>query len=878
MTNFERLTVKSAEAIQAAANSARQAGNPQVEDLHLLDALLSQEEGIVVPVLQKVGVNVARLRDGLREQVERLPKQFGGSQPTISRELNEILDVAEKTARELKDEYISTEHLLLGLAERKGSARDLLSGQGATRKALEQALEQVRGSHRVTDQTPEEKYQALQRYSVDLTERARRGKLDPVIGRDEEIRRVIQVLSRRTKNNPVLIGEPGVGKTAIVEGLAQRVVSGDVPEGLRDKSVVSLDIGAMLAGAKYRGEFEERLKAVLKEITDAEGRFIVFIDELHTIVGAGKTEGSPDAGNMLKPALARGELRVVGATTLDEYRKYIEKDAALERRFQPVFVGEPSVEDTIAILRGLKERYEVHHGVRITDPAIVAAAMLSDRYIGDRFLPDKAIDLIDESASRLRIEIDSLPQEIDEVERKIVQLEIEKQALQKENDPASRERLERVEAEIADLRERSSGMKAQWQAEKQAISGLREMKERLDELKVEVERATRIGDLARAAEIQYGEMPALQSEVQEAEGRLGELQKDFRYLKEEVGADDIAEVVARWTGIPVSRMLQSERNRLAHLDEHLNERVIGQPEATRAVADAVRRSRAGLQDPNRPIGSFIFLGPTGVGKTETARALAEFLFDDEDAMVRIDMSEYMERHSVARLIGAPPGYVGYEEGGQLTEAVRRRPYSVILFDEIEKAHPDVFNLLLQILDDGRLTDSQGRVVGFRNTVIIMTSNIGSPLILEQAERMRAPETRVEVETAVLAELRRVFRPEFLNRVDDIIVFRPLAMDDLKRIVELQLGRLEAMLAERKLSIVLDEEAKELIAEEGYDPAYGARPLKRAIQRLIQNPLAIRLLEGEFDEGARIHVVRESGSRQLSFRRGDPDPGEAAAVA
>jgi ATP-dependent Clp protease ATP-binding subunit ClpB len=878
MINFDRLTVKSAEAIQAAANAARQAGNPQVEDLHLLDVLLSQEEGIVVPVLQKVGVNVARLRDGLKEQVDRLPKQFGGSQPTISRELNEIFDVAEKAARDMKDEYISTEHMLLGLAERKGSARDLLSAQGANRKALEQALEQIRGSHRVTDQTPEEKYQALQRYSVDLTERARRGKLDPVIGRDEEIRRVIQVLSRRTKNNPVLIGEPGVGKTAIVEGLAQRVVSGDVPEGLRDKSVVSLDISAMLAGAKYRGEFEERLKAVLKEITDAEGRFIVFIDELHTIVGAGKTEGSPDAGNMLKPALARGELRVVGATTLDEYRKYIEKDAALERRFQPVFVGEPSVEDTIAILRGLKERYEVHHGVRITDPAIVAAAMLSDRYIGDRFLPDKAIDLIDESASRLRIEIDSLPQEIDEVERKIVQLEIEKQALQKESDAASRERLERVEAEIADLRERTSGMKAQWQAEKQAISGLRDMKERLDELKVEVERATRIGDLARAAEIQYGEMPTLQGEVQEAEGRLGELQKDFRYLKEEVGADDIAEVVARWTGIPVSRMLQSERSRLAHLDEHLNERVIGQPEATRSVADAVRRSRAGLQDPNRPIGSFIFLGPTGVGKTETARALAEFLFDDEDAMVRIDMSEYMERHSVARLIGAPPGYVGYEEGGQLTEAVRRRPYSVILFDEIEKAHSDVFNLLLQILDDGRLTDSQGRVVGFRNTVIIMTSNIGSPLILEQAERMRAPETRVEVETAVLAELRRVFRPEFLNRVDDIIVFRPLAMDDLKRIVELQLRRLEVMLAERKLTITLDEEAKELIAEEGYDPAYGARPLKRAIQRLIQNPLAIRLLEGEFEEGARIRVMREPGSRQLAFRQVDAGPGETAAVA
>jgi ATP-dependent Clp protease ATP-binding subunit ClpB len=879
MINFERLTVKSAEALQQAANAAKQGGNPQVEDLHLLDALLSQDEGIVVPVLQKVGVNVTRLREELKQRVERLPTQFGGSQPTISRELSDIFDLAEKRARELKDEYISTEHLLLGLSERKGSqSRELLSANGATPEALTQSLEQVRGSHRVTDQTPEEKYQALQRYSTDLTERARRGKLDPVIGRDEEIRRVIQVLSRRTKNNPVLIGEPGVGKTAIVEGLAQRVVSGDVPEGLRDKSVVSLDISAMLAGAKYRGEFEERLKAVLKEITDAEGRFIVFIDELHTIVGAGKTEGSPDAGNMLKPALARGELRVVGATTLDEYRKYIEKDAALERRFQPVFVGEPSVEDTIAILRGLKERYEVHHGVRITDPAIVAAATLSDRYIGDRFLPDKAIDLIDEAASRLRIEIDSLPQEIDEVERRITQLEIERQALGKESDAASRERLERVEQEIAGLRERTSGMKAQWQAEKQAISGLRELKERLDELKSEAERATRIGDLTRAAEIQYGEIPALQKQVQEGEARLGELQEEFRFLKEEVGADDIAEVIARWTGIPVSRMLQSERQRLAHLDEHLNLRVIGQPEATRAVADAVRRSRAGLQDPARPIGSFIFLGPTGVGKTETARALAEFLFDDEDAMVRIDMSEYMERHAVARLIGAPPGYVGYEEGGQLTEAVRRRPYSVILFDEIEKAHPDVFNLLLQILDDGRLTDSQGRVVGFRNTVIIMTSNIGSPLILEQSGRMRDPETRVEVETAVLGELRRTFRPEFLNRVDDVIVFRPLDVEELKQIVELQLRRLEAMLEERKLVLEVTEEAKELIAQEGYDPAYGARPLKRAIQRLVQNPLAIRLLEGEFEEGDRIRVVRDPGSSQLDFQRTPEGTAGDAAVA
>ena len=861
MLNSERLTIKAGEALQAAAADAQRRGNPTLEDLHLLNALLEQEETVVGAILQKVGTNPSRVRERLKGAVERLPKQSGGVRPTLSRELNQILDRAEAEAKELKDEYVSTEHLLLGLAWQKGSdTKELLAGEGATYESLKSALEAVRGPHRVTSQDPEQQYQALQRFSRDLTALAKEGRLDPVIGRDEEIRRVMQVLSRRTKNNPVLIGEPGVGKTAIAEGLAQRIISGDVPESLKNKKLLALDIGGMVAGAKYRGEFEERFKAVLKELTEGEGKFVVFIDELHTIVGAGAAEGAVDAGNMIKPSLARGELHVVGATTLDEYRKHIEKDAALERRFQPVFVGEPSVEDAIAILRGLKERYEVHHGVRIKDDALIAAARLSDRYIGGRFLPDKAIDLVDEAASRLRIEIDSLPQEIDEVERRITQLEIEKQAMSREEDPEAVRRRESIESELAELREQASGMKARWQTEKDQITTLRELKERIDELRNEAERATREGDLSRAAEIQYGEIPRLQQELEAAESKLDELQAESQFLKEEVDAEDIAEVVSRWTGIPVSRMLETERQRLVQLETLLGARVVGQSEALSAVSDAVRRSRAGLQDPNRPIGSFIFLGPTGVGKTETARALAEFLFDDEDAMVRIDMSEYMEKHAVARLIGAPPGYVGYEEGGQLTEQVRRRPYSVVLFDEIEKAHPEVFNILLQILDDGRLTDSQGRTVDFRNVVIIMTSNIGSHFILEHSGGDFA-----EVEEHVNAELRRSFRPEFLNRVDDIIVFRPLGTEELARIVELQLRRVAALLAERRITLELSDAARELVATEGYDPAFGARPLKRSVQRLIQNPLAVKVLEGEIPEGATVKADVAPDGNGLEFR-------------
>jgi ATP-dependent Clp protease ATP-binding subunit ClpB len=855
---IDKFTQKMQEALQAAQDLASQSNHQEIANEHFLSALLDQTEGITRPLLEKIGVNVNQLRDGLHSELDRRPKVHGAAVDLrLANELRSVLDGAEKEMSKLKDEFTSAEHYLLALTGANVPAAKLLKELGVTRDKLMQALQQVRGSQRVTDQNPEGKYQTLEKYGRDLTALARRGKIDPVIGRDNEIRRIMQVLSRRTKNNPVLIGDPGVGKTAIVEGLARRIISGDVPDSLKQKRIIAMDIAAMVAGAKFRGEFEDRLKAFLKEVTDSQGEVILFIDELHTIVGAGAAEGSVDASNMLKPMLARGELRTIGATTLDEYRKYIEKDAALERRFQPVLVDEPSVEDTIAILRGLKERYEVHHGVRITDAALVAAAVLSHRYISDRFLPDKAIDLVDEAASRLKIELDSMPTEIDVIEREIMQHEMERQALKKEKDPASKERLKKLEKELAELKEKSSALKAEWQKEKAVIQEQRKWKEELDQLRTELERAQRRGDLAKASEIQYGRIPQLEKKLADATAKAAK-DRQSTLLREEVTEEDIAEVVSSWTHIPVSRLQEGEREKLVNLEQHLHQRVVGQDEAIKAVSNAVRRARAGLQDPNRPIGSFIFLGPTGVGKTELSRALAEFLFDDENAMIRIDMSEYMEKHTVARLIGAPPGYVGYEEGGQLSKAVRRKPYSVVLFDEIEKAHPDVFNVLLQVLDDGRITDGQGRTVDFKNTVIIMTSNIGSQYITEEESK----EARSRL---VMDALRAHFRPEFLNRVDEIVIFDRLSEDDLKKIVEIQLRRLTKRLEQQKITLDLSDSAKELIAREGYDPVYGARPLKRTIQKEILDPLSIDILEGKVREGQIIRVNAKDGALEFNAR-------------
>lgn len=853
---FDKFTLKSQEVVQAAQQLAEKLGHQQIEPEHLVRAILEQKEGVIPPLLGKIGAGQTGLLQAFDEALQKLPKVSGAGmgQAYISPRAKAVLDQAFTEAEQVKDDFVSLEHILLAVTEeKKGEAAKLLAAAGVTRDSILKALVDIRGGQRITDQNPEDKYQALERFSRDLTAVAAKGNLDPVIGRDDEIRRIIQVLSRRTKNNPVLIGEPGVGKTAIVEGLAQRIIQGDVPETLKDKRVVALDMGSLIAGAKYRGEFEDRLKAVLKEVTDSHGQIILFIDEMHTLVGAGAAEGAVDASNMLKPALARGELRCVGATTIKEYRKYIEKDAAFERRFQPVMVEEPSVEDTISILRGLKEKYEVHHGVRIKDSALVAAATLSNRYITDRFLPDKAIDLIDEATSRLRIEIDSLPAEIDDLQRKTTQLEIEREALKKEKDRASKDRLEKIKEELAGLGAQTEEMTAHWKNEKEAISKIREIKEHLEATRSEAQMAERAGDLARAAELKYGQLIQLEKTLEEENRKLEDLQSDQKMLKEEVDSEDIAEVVAKWTGIPVSRMLEGEKEKLLKMEERLSQRVVGQENAINAVANAVRRARSGLQDPNRPIGSFIFMGPTGVGKTELARALAQFLFDDEQYMIRVDMSEYMEKHSVARLIGAPPGYVGYEEGGYLTEAVRRHPYSVVLFDEIEKAHPDVFNALLQILDDGRMTDGKGRTVDFKNTVLIMTSNVGSQFIQEMKGRHDQ-----EMDQAVMEALRATFKPEFLNRIDDIVIFNSLGAKEIRRIVGIQIGLLGKRLEDSKITLKLTDKAEEFIANIGFDPVYGARPLKRAIQRYIQDPLAVKILEGAVKEGDQTTIDAKDG--------------------